>query len=108
MPVLPNMVYATTDRSAPYKVGEPISAENPLQVTDIPGADFKIGEPVSPTNPLPVTAVSSEDYTPGEPISTTNRMPVVIGNSSIPAGEGVSKNARKGLVAVSSLDITGS
>ena len=107
MPVLPITVYATTDRAAPYKVGEPISADNPLQVTDVPGAVFKVGAPISPTNPLPVSVVSSETYSAGEAISSTNRLPVVIGQGSTDVGEGVGKDARKGLLAVSDLSLVG-
>lgn len=94
--ILPVLLYATTDRSAPFKVGEPISEQNPLQVTEDINVPFSLGEVVSPTNPLPVTTDLEEDFNFGEPVSQSNRLPVIIGGVN-DTGEPITKQRRAGL-----------
>lgn len=52
-------LYVTTDGpTASFKVGEPITLDNPLPVTTDLSKPFKVGEPISPNNPLPIFLVS--------------------------------------------------
>lgn len=46
--------------------------------TETSGGTFKIGEPISSDNPLPVTTDTSRVFKPGEPISTENPLPVFL------------------------------
>lgn len=108
MPILPSPLFATTDRAAPYKMGEPISADNPLQVTGDLDADFSIGEPVSPTNPLPVTLDLESPYKVGEPISQDNPLPATLSEGPTAPGEGFGVVFRARLLAGTYLlDVTG-